>query len=234
MYGFFIFLLSMFMTLVMFVLGIPAAIFFPYGDMTTYWIKIWGQLTVFFTGTKLKIIGAENILMHHPVVFAATHQSLADIPFVFSQLPVPTRIMAKKSLIWVPVIGWAILIYRFITVNRKVPKKALKSLDRAAEKVQNGVSVLLFAEGTRGDGRELLPFKTGPFMLAIKAGVPIVPVLINGTNQIHNKKHPFRFYLNKEVSIRFLEPVSTKHYSLKERTLLKDKVEKIMRKNYSF
>ena len=232
MLGFISIFLFCLISVVTFFLGIFPSPITPYGWLPAFLLWLWGRVTVLVTFTRLEITGAENLPDRGPVVFTANHQSLMDIPVLFSIIKIPVRMMAKKSLLIVPIIGWALYVFHFITVERDNPKKALKSLYAAAEIIKKGVSVLLFAEGTRGDGGDLLPFKSGPFLLAIKAGVPVVPIAIAGTVNIHNKKKPFFFGTFKQVRIIIDKPIDAKKYSVKEREKLCRQVEKVVSANY--
>jgi 1-acyl-sn-glycerol-3-phosphate acyltransferase len=106
-----------------------------------------------------------------------------DIPAMMTTFP-HIRIMFKKELGYVPLWGWVLKYGHHISVDRKKGVDAMKSLDRAAEAVREGGQVLLFAEGTRTRDGKLQAFKRGAFALAVKSGVPIVPITINGSFKI--------------------------------------------------
>jgi 1-acyl-sn-glycerol-3-phosphate acyltransferase len=105
-----------------------------------------------------------------------------DIPILLACLPVPFRFVAKRELFRLPFLGWHLRRSGHIAVERGRPREAMKSLEEAAERVRKGTPVVLFPEGTRSRraGR-MLPFKAGSFYLAIRAGVPLVPITLNGT-----------------------------------------------------
>lgn len=119
-----------------------------------------------------------------PAVFIGNHTSLFDPPLVISTLPCRPVFVAKRELARVPFLGWVIWLADFIFIDRGHPGAARRSLERAAARTRAGQSILAFPEGTRSlDGR-LLPFKKGPFFLAFEAGVPIVPLAIQGGPEI--------------------------------------------------
>jgi 1-acyl-sn-glycerol-3-phosphate acyltransferase len=107
-----------------------------------------------------------------------------DIPILFVNLPVQFRFVAKRSLFRMPFVGWHLLRSGHIPVHRDRPREARKSLDQAAEKIRAGSSVLLFPEGHRSRDGKIGQFKSGSFYLAIQAGVPVVPITLNGTRAV--------------------------------------------------
>ena len=128
--------------------------------------------------------GLEHLAPGQAYVFAANHRSNFDIFALVSVLPGRFLWVAKKSLFQIPVLGQALSRMGSISVDRDNLRSAVQSLDRATAIVKRGVSLIIFPEGTRAMSRELLPFKKGVFIMAIKAGQPIVPVSISGTRFI--------------------------------------------------
>lgn len=115
-----------------------------------------------------------------PAVYVANHQSQFDIPALVLAMPADFRIVAKRALLFIPIFGWALWLAGFVFIDRGNRERAIASLARAAGRLRRGTSVVIFAEGTRSPDGSLLPFKRGGFVLAIQAGVPIVPVTIQG------------------------------------------------------
>jgi 1-acyl-sn-glycerol-3-phosphate acyltransferase len=162
----------------------------------------------------------------------ANHQSNADIPLLLGRLPVQFRWLAKAELFKIPVFGRAMRGVGYISIDRSNRKSAFESLKQAATTIRSGTSVLIFPEGTRSRDGHVLPFKKGGFVLAVDAGVPIVPIIIHGTGAIMPKG---RFVIHPApVTMEILEPVETSGYTRKTkdalleriRTILVDKVEK--------
>ena len=115
-----------------------------------------------------------------PAVFIGNHTSLFDPPLMISILPSHPVFVAKRELARVPFLGWVIWLAGFIFIDRGDRQAALRSLQRAADRIRAGQGIVAFPEGTRGQDGCLLPFKKGVFALAFKAGVPVVPFAIHG------------------------------------------------------
>jgi 1-acyl-sn-glycerol-3-phosphate acyltransferase len=119
-----------------------------------------------------------------PAIFIGNHTSLFDPPLMISTLPCRPVFMAKRELARVPFLGWVIWLADFIFINRGHRGDARRSLKQAALRIRAGQSIVAFPEGTRSRDGHLLPFKKGPFLLALEAGVPLVPFAIQGGPEI--------------------------------------------------
>jgi 1-acyl-sn-glycerol-3-phosphate acyltransferase len=171
---------------------------------------------------KLESGGIDKIPMDRPLIFMGNHQSNFDILTMYAALPVHFSWIAKEELFKIPFFGYAMRRAGYIPLDRSDGRRALKSMDEAAQKIRNGVSVVVFPEGTRTLDGNLLPFKRGGFLLAAKAGVPIVPFTINGTAAINPAK---TIRLRKgNVSICFSDPIETTGATGKKRDDLIDRV----------
>lgn len=146
--------------------------------------RLWGRILLFLSGSTVEIKGAENLLRGNPQILASNHQGAFDILALQAFVPIQFRWIAKKSLFKIPAIGWSMSLAGYIGIERARASSAYKSIEAAADKVKNGTSVLIFPEGTRSATGELLPFKRGSFLLAVKSGVPVIPVSIQGTKDI--------------------------------------------------
>jgi 1-acyl-sn-glycerol-3-phosphate acyltransferase len=187
-----------FRTLLVWVVGIPVVILifvfillsipFDRSGNTIHWFgRQWMRLLLALSSVKVKVEGVDN-LPDGPVVMASNHQSAFDILALHAYLPIQFRWLAKKSLFKIPVVGWVMSLAGYISIDRARASLAYRSIEKAAEKIKReGVSVVIFPEGTRGTTGELLPFKRGSFLLALKSGVPVVPVSIQGTLNILKK-----------------------------------------------
>ena len=153
----------------------------PMIHRSTRW---WGQNLLRVAHTPIQVEGLEHLRPGQAYVFAANHRSNFDIFALVSVLPGRFLWVAKKSLFNIPILGQALSRMGSISVDRDNLRSAVQSLDRATATVKRGVSLIIFPEGTRALTRELLPFKKGVFIMAIKAGQPIVPVSISGTRFI--------------------------------------------------
>ncbi|MCY1014302.1 lysophospholipid acyltransferase family protein [Pyxidicoccus sp. MSG2] len=149
--------------------------------------ELWSPVLLWAGGAKLEVLGQENVDPKRPTIYVANHQSTIDIPAHFMAVPVPFRYVAKSQLKWVPFIGWYLALAGHVFVNRSNRAKAIASLDSAAAKIRGGVSIFLYPEGTRSPDNRILPFKKGPFALALKSRVPICPVTIEGSGKLMPK-----------------------------------------------
>src|SRR5262252_5264021 len=147
----------------------------------------WAPVLLWAGGVRLVVEGRENVDPQRPTVYASNHQSTIDIPVLFKSLPVNVRFIAKHQLRWVPIVGWYLWIAGHIMVDRGNTRRAIASLDRAARRVQAGISLIVFPEGTRSPDRRVRSFKKGPFALALKARVPVCPVTIEGSGKVMPK-----------------------------------------------
>jgi 1-acyl-sn-glycerol-3-phosphate acyltransferase len=150
--------------------------------------RFWGRTVLFICGVRLKVRGLEKFNSTRNYVYVSNHASLLDIPCVVAGIPAQIRILYKKELEVIPVFGWALKWGSYIAIERGSSASARRSLAAAAQTIRNGASVHIYAEGTRTLTGQLLPFKRGAFNLAVSAGVPIVPLTINGSFAILQKR----------------------------------------------
>ena len=147
--------------------------------------RFWSWLILAVGGVSLRVSGLNHIDPRRQYVFMVNHQSNLDIPVLLQILPgFQLRWLAKRELLWVPFLGWAVWAARHIVVDRGDRNDALRSLKKAKERMAAGVSIVIFPEGTRSSDGELLPFKRGGLLLAAKTQAPIVPVTIDGSWKI--------------------------------------------------
>jgi 1-acyl-sn-glycerol-3-phosphate acyltransferase len=173
-----------------FVLGSTAVLFSYFsktGNSVHGVAQLWGRSILWVSGIKVQVDGLEYIDPDRSAIYMSNHQSNFDIPVFFSALPVQFRWLAKAELFKIPIFGRGMRGAGYISIDRSDRKSAVKSLARAAESIRNGKSVLIFPEGTRTSDGNLLPFKSGGFILAIDAGVPIVPMAVHGTFEVMPK-----------------------------------------------
>ena len=166
----------------------------------------WSSAVLWAAGIKVRVHGMENAATGEPHIFASNHVSWFDVPALAKILP-RYKFVAKAELFKVPIFGRGMRIVGMIEIQRENRKAAFGAYDVAAEKIRSGSSVIVFPEGTRGHAYPLRPFKKGPFVLAIAAGVPIVPVIVHGTIEIMPKGS---FWVQPgTIDVHLLEPVST-------------------------
>ncbi len=170
----------------------------------------WGRTICRLAGIKVRIEGAENLDPDQTYIFVGNHVSQFDIFSFQGYFPHDFRWIAKKELFRIPLFGPAMLRSGIIPIDRSHGREALKSLNKAAEQIARGTSVLIFPEGTRSADGRLHSFKTGAVMLAIKAGVPVIPIGFNGTYSILPKG---KLLANRgEVVIKIGAPMATEGY----------------------
>lgn len=172
--------------------GIAALLFIPINKQgrAFHWVaRTYSKFVLKICGVKVKTIGVENLQPGKSYIYVSNHASGFDIPAVIGGIPDQIRIVYKKELEKVPFFGWGLKFGKtYIAIDRARGPEAARSLDEAADKIRSGASVLLFAEGTRTKDGKLQPFKRGAFNLAVKSGVPVIPLTINGSFKILPKK----------------------------------------------
>lgn len=146
--------------------------------------RSWARVTLTICGVRVRVRGTEHLVPGQGYVYVSNHASMFDIPAVIAAIPDQIRIVYKKELQWIPLFGWGLKFGSYIAIDRGRSVKAQKSLEEAIRKIRNGESVLLFAEGTRTLDGTLQAFKRGAFHIAVQAGVPVVPLTINGSFRI--------------------------------------------------
>jgi 1-acyl-sn-glycerol-3-phosphate acyltransferase len=191
-----------------------------------YWAGVKGVM--FFVraaGVKVRVRGRERI-PPGVCLFAANHTSSADAPAVVGAIPRRIAILLKQSLFKWPIVGQAFSSAHFIPVNRGARDSAVASVAKATESLRSGQSFLIYPEGTRSPDGRLQRFKKGAVVMAISAGVPIVPMICTGAHKIMEKRslkiHP------GEIQVEFLDPIDSTKYSLDERDDLNEQVHNTM------
>jgi len=184
--------------------------------------RAWGRSILRVSGVRVLVRGMGQIDPARAFIFMSNHQSNFDIPVLLGHLPVPFRWLAKAELFKIPIFGRAMRGAGYIPINRTDRPAAIESLRQAAGAVRRGVSVMIFPEGTRSLDGTLKPFKKGGFVMAIEAGVPIVPVALRGTFDIMPKN---RLMIRpRDVMMVIGEPIATTGYSIHSKEALMDEV----------
>jgi 1-acyl-sn-glycerol-3-phosphate acyltransferase len=187
---------------------------------------IWVRPVLWMVGVRLQLEPMPDLDWKRPYLFAMNHQSTLDIPVVVAALPVQPRFVSKQSMARVPFFGWYMRRTGMVFVDRSNRTRAIESLRLAGERIRAGASIFIFPEGTRSHERKILPFKKGPFALALEAGVPIVPVVIEGTGEAL----PANAWTARPGTVRVKvgRPISTGGRSPEEREALAAEVRKEM------
>jgi 1-acyl-sn-glycerol-3-phosphate acyltransferase len=187
--------------------------------------RLWAPVLLWASGTRVEVEGAEHVDPRRPMVYVSNHQSTLDIPVLFAVLPVDLRFVAKEQLRWVPLIGWYLQLGGHVLVDRSKRVRAIASLERAAARVaRQRISLFAFPEGTRSPDGRILPFKRGIFGLVLKARMPVVPVVLEGSASVM-PRGSWRFTPGL-VRVRILPPVDSSAFGSEDRQGLADAVRK--------
>ena len=187
-------------------------------------IPHWCRHILRITGAQLTVDGLENIPKDTPCVFVANHRSYFDIPLLLSGLDQPYGILAKEELEKIPLLNRWMKLLGCVFVQRDDVRASVRALNAATDIVEGGKSFIIFPEGTRYKGEEggAGEFKSGAFRIAIKTGVPVVPVAISGARALFeghgNMATP------STVHVRILPPIQTAEMSRSEQKQLPDAV----------
>ncbi len=202
---------ALFLTLLISLISLFATIVLRWRADSIQGIAAWWARSICRVGgVEVTVTGTEQLDPDNPYIFAANHQSQFDIFVLQGFLKVNFRWLAKKELFTVPVWGPAMRRAGYIPIDRSHGRQAIKSLAEAAHKISAGTSVIIFPEGTRSPDGKLHEFKAGAMVLALKSGVPIVPVAILGTHEILPKG---TLLMNPgKVQVRVGRPIETKNY----------------------
>jgi len=188
--------------------------------------RIWARGILFVSRIKVTINGLTNIDPTHSYVYMSNHQSNFDIPVLLAHLPVQFRWLAKAELFKIPIFGRAMRGAGYVKIDRFNQQSAFESISEAAGKMKNGVSVMIFPEGTRSRDGNIKDFKKGGFIMAVDAGVPIVPLVLKGTWSIMDKSS---MRINTgEVSLNIGAPVATTAYTRENKDELMQSVRAVI------
>jgi 1-acyl-sn-glycerol-3-phosphate acyltransferase len=161
--------------------ALAVSLFHPRSDFVMRVGRLWSRALLAAVGARVEYSGVPPERWPQPCIFLSNHQSNVDIWALIAVLPHSTRFVAKQVLFRIPAMGWAMSAAGFVPIDRANRARAIRSLELAAAQVRAGMSVVLFPEGTRSRTGELQPFKKGPFHLAVRAGVPVLPLAISGS-----------------------------------------------------
>jgi len=214
-------------------LGFLAFITYPFdrkGRVVHRYARLWGKAALVANHVKVRTEGLEQLNEKGPYIFMSNHQGSYDIFALLGHLPFQFKWLAKKELFSIPFFGWAMAAAGYISIDREGTRETVKALNEAAERIRDGMSVVVFPEGSRSPDGSIQPFKKGGFTLAIKSGVPVVPIAITGSRDIMPKDKLSA--ASGEIRIRIGNPIETKNYSLKDRKSLMEIVSKTVSKNF--
>ena len=196
--------------------------------------RAWARVLLLIAGIRVRVTGMENLDPQATYVFAGNHTSQLDIYSFQGYFPHDFRWIAKKELFKIPIFGLAMRKVGVISIDRSRGREALKSLSQAANRISDGSSVLIFPEGTRSRDGKLQPFKAGAFLLAIKSGVPVIPIGFNNASQLLPKGKLLP--KSGEIILRIGPPIPTTGYQARDKqklaALLHDRVAQLLDKQH--
>lgn len=193
-------------------------------------LSLWATRILKWLKLPIEVIGQDHLKDLPPAIVVSNHLSQLDIPLFFSIWPRPLRMAAKIELVKIPLLGWAIKKAGFIPLPRQRHREAIQALDNAKKLLEKGMDFYLAAEGTRSRDGKLLPFKKGPFVLAIRFGVPVVPVTLIGTYEALPKGSSFpKSHVPLKVIIH--PPLSVEGLTHENRDHLRDQAYNIIRQS---
>jgi 1-acyl-sn-glycerol-3-phosphate acyltransferase len=187
----------------------------------------WSRAILRISGVRVHAHGIDQIQATTAYIYIPNHTSFFDIFSLLAYLPVDFKFILKEELTRVPILSWGMRKAGYISISRSSPAKARRTLKGAVNMIKRGTSLVIFAEGTRSYDGNLQPLKRGAFQLAMASGAPIVPVAIQGGNEIMAKGS---FKVKKgAIRITVAKPISTKTYKREQMPALMGRVTESLR-----
>jgi len=187
----------------------------PRGRIYQYWARWWSRTLLFGAGIDVRVEPAEGARDVREAIFMANHTSAADIVVLFVALCRDVRFVAKRELFWIPFLGWSMWLAGFIPVDRENKDRAREAFDQIGKRLRQGVSILVFPEGTRSRNGKLGAFKKAGFLLAMRTGMPIVPVGISGARAVLGADG--LLVRRGRIQVRIGDPVPSSGYTFAQR-----------------
>ena len=192
--------------------------------------RIWAKCILALSNIRVTVKGLSNLKPGRSYIYMANHMSNFDIPVLQAYLPVQFRWLAKAELYKIPIFGYAMKRAGYISIDRSDRESAIESLNKAVKIIRDGVSVIIFPEGTRSRTNTVQPFKKGGFFLAVDSGVPVIPIIIHGTGRIMPKKQ--MSIKPGNVTLEIEKPINSSDYTRKTKDDLIEKVRGIILKSF--
>lgn len=212
-------------TVVLGTLSIASSVFEKNGHFAHWCARTWSRLILLTTGVRVDVSGLDRLEPGRTYVFVSNHQSIYDIPILFWSLPYQLRIIAKESLGRFPFLGWHLRRTGHMLVDRSRPDRA-KIFGWASRLTSNGLSLVVFPEGTRSPDGRVGRFKGGSFYLALEAGLPVVPLSVVGSRHVMLKgrlaTYPGRVNLivHDPIDTRGLQGTDAREFAERVRAIL--------------
>ena len=208
-----------------FLLWIPisiSGIFSSTGKLSFKFCQAWVWIGKTIALVRIEVIKNEKVDATQSYIIISNHQSLYDIPAMMLKVGLPFRWVIKKTFKKVPMFGWALYLAKHVFIDRSNPRTSLREMDAALSSLPKGVSVAVFAEGTRSDDGVVREFKSGGFLMAVRSGLPILPVTINGSWRVMPNKSSMSFNPGR-IQVVIGDPIDTSGYTRKN---MKELIEK--------
>jgi len=198
--------------------SVPTSWLTPRGQIWFWLAWHWARQLLFFSGMRLRVVHRARLDPAVRHVFLVNHGSYFDIPTLLATLPVKARFAARHGLFRIPVLGWAMRAGGFIAIDRENRSRARDAFSQAGAELAAGTSILFFPEGTRSHDGHLGPFERGGFLLALRTGMPIVPVGIRGAWSAFPRGR--KWVRPGRITITYGEPIEVSGYGVRDRDRL--------------
>jgi 1-acyl-sn-glycerol-3-phosphate acyltransferase len=189
---------------------------------TGRWFRRLGRVITRVNPWRIHISGVENLDATEVYVIVSNHQSLADIP-VISHLKLDTKWLAKAELFRLPFVGWMLRMAGDVPIERSDRRKGARAMLQCARYLRQRCSVVFFPEGTRSPDSQVLPFNEGPFQLAIREQIPILPLVVEGSGAAL-PRNSWIFGGTQDIHLQILEAVSVDGWNIQQVSALRDAV----------
>lgn len=210
--------------------SILGSLFSGSGRLQQFCMRRWSRDNLWLSRTRVEIEGLQHLDASRPQLLVANHSGLHDILALAAYLPIQFRWVAKKSLFRVPFMGWHMRRSGYISIDEENAREAARSIIAAAKLIQEGVNAIAFPEGTRSRSGELGDFYSGAFVLALRTGVPLVPVTLEGSYRVIVPK-TLRVNPGVIIRIKIDQPIDVASYGHSEKRRLMDDVFQITSRN---
>ena len=210
--------------------SICASLFSKSGRIQHFCMRRWSRDNLWLSRARVEIGGLENIDRMKPQIFAANHSGLHDILSLSAHLPIQFRWVAKKSLFSVPFMGWHMRRSGYIPIDRDNPREAAKNIIEAAKVIRGGINAIAFPEGTRSRTGAIGSFHSGAFALALRTGVPLVPISLEGSCRVIMPK-TLQVNPGTVIRIKIGTPIDLASYAKSDKHRLMEEVHGILCRN---
>lgn len=218
-------------TIVLGLIAITATLISRSGRPVDVLGRLWSRWIVWVCGIDLEVVGLERLRPGQSYVLISNHLSNFDIWCTLGSMPFTTRFIAKKELLRLPVLGQALALSDHIVIDRQDPHAAIEKINAATARTPEGIGILFYAEGTRSRDGKVHAFKKGGASLALRAGLPVVPVSVSGTRKFLPRGCAV-IRPGGKVRIVLAEPIPTAGLPFEARDELTERVREVVISNY--